>query len=126
MNAEIYFHNLEFPMCTLLATRLGDKILSYYKKPTEQPAVAKNIREQEIGSLQYLAGYVVHSIVRKLRQVSHHGKKIQSEMDIISFLNSLRKEDVSSQRKIQCQTKGGLWGVNPECIQLFICTEEEF
>ena len=36
MNAEIYFHNLEFPMCTLIATRLGDKILSYYKEPTEQ------------------------------------------------------------------------------------------
>ena len=126
MNAEKYFQNLEFPMCTLIATRLGDKILSYYKKPTEKPAAATKISEQEVDSLQYLAGYVVHSIVRKLHQVSHHGKKTQSEMDMIAFLNSLRIEDVSSQRQIKCQTRGGLWGVNPECIKLFTCIEEEF
>ena len=126
MNAEKHFKNLEFPICTLIATKLGDKILSYSKKPTEEAAAAKKIPEQEVDSLQYLAGYVVHSVVRKLHLVSHQSKSFQSAMDMIAFLNSLRMEDISSQRQVKCQTRGGLWGVNAECVQLFTFVEEEF
>ncbi|XP_065055178.1 uncharacterized protein LOC135683755 [Rhopilema esculentum] len=125
MNAEKFFPNLPFPGCTLVATKLADKIVSHFKTPAKQIAVPKKITEQEMFSLQYLAGYVVHSVVKKLHQVSN-GQKSKSSIAMLTFLNSLRLEDISAQQQIQCQSRGGLWGVNNDCVRFFSYVEEEF
>eukprot|EP00795_Rhopilema_esculentum_P009796 gene9796-18358_t len=123
-NAKKYFSQLEMPVCTILASQLADKILAFYKKPVQQPVVVKPISEREFDGLQYLAGYVIHSLVRKYNRKTD--SKSEAVQGVLLLLNSCRSDDISTQRLIQCQSRGGLWGVKREVIELFKLVEEEF
>jgi len=62
-----HFPTLSFPAATLLITKLGEKIVHFYKTPKTQTAEGKSqikpISKVEMDSLQYLSGYVVRKIV---------------------------------------------------------------
>ena len=42
------------------------------------------------------------------------------------MLYAAKSDDFSSQKLISCQTRGGLWAVTAECLQVFKIVEEEF
>ncbi|CAB3981386.1 PREDICTED: uncharacterized protein LOC105845497 [Paramuricea clavata] len=46
--------------------------------------------------------------------------------DLLTLLYAAKSDDVSSQKLISCQTRGGLWAVTAECLQVFKIVEEEF
>ena len=77
--AEKHFLNLQKPACTLLATKVADKIFSFCKNPPQFPHKAPpKITEKEMGRLQYLAGYVVHKL-----------KKVKSTPNYMSHENQI-------------------------------------
>ncbi len=124
MNAATYFKPLEMPVCTILATSLADKVLGYHNKPDEKPQLIKPITSKELDGLQYLAGYVMHAVSRKV-----HAKKSgqpEEKQALLTILNSARSENPPSQRLVKCQTRGGLWEVKPEWVALFKLAEEAF
>ena len=124
MDAKKYFNSLDFPMCTLLATRLGDKILAHYSRPAEYKIVIKPVTERDMQALQYLSGYVIHSLVRKIHKFTNW--RSTNAQDLLTLLYAAKSDDVSSQKLISCQTRGGLWAVTAECLQVFKIVEEEF
>ena len=69
MDAKKYFCSLDFPMCTLLATKLADKILAHYSRPADYKTVVKPLTERDMQALQYLSGYVIRSLVKKDSQI---------------------------------------------------------
>lgn len=71
MNARKYFKSLDFPMCTILATRLADKILAHHSKPVDNNNAVKAISERDMDALQYLSGYVIHSLVKKIHKCTN-------------------------------------------------------
>ena len=124
MDAKKYFDSLDFPMCTLVATRLGDKILAHYNLPLKYEPVVKPVTERDMDALQYLSGYVIHSLVRKIHKFTNWRSK--NAQDLLTLLYAAKSDDVSSQKLINCQTRGGLWAVTTECLHVFKLVEEEF
>lgn len=124
MDAKKYFSSLDFPMCTLLATRLADKILAHFSRPAECKTVIKPLTERDMQALQYLSGYVIHSLVRKIHRFTNW--RSTNSQDLLTLLYAAKSDDFSSQKLISCQTRGGLWAVTAECLQVFKIVEEEF
>eukprot|EP00794_Sanderia_malayensis_P002904 gene2904-3356_t len=123
VNAEFYFPPLTRPACTILATTLGDKVLAYYSKPDQkQVSNVKPITCKEMDGLQYLAGYVLHAMSRKM----HKQKSKEDVSEILLILNSARTQQPPSHKLIKSLTRGGLWEVKPEWVQIFKQVEEEF
>ena len=55
---------LSHPLCVTVATRFGEKLLADFRRKQNEVVFndltnIKEITEQEMGGLQYLAGYVV-------------------------------------------------------------------
>ena len=124
MNTKKYFNSLDLPMCTLLAARLTDKILAHYSRPADYETVIKPLTERDMQALQYLSGYIIHSLVRKIHRFTNW--KSTDSQALFTLLYAAKSDDFSSQRLISCQTRGGLWAVKAECLQVFKITEEEF
>ncbi len=112
-------------MSTLLATRLAAKLLAHFNKPSKvQNLPSKPIREREIDALQYLSGYVIHALARKVYKSSDY-RSTQSQ-NLLTLLYAVKSENTSAQRLIASQTQGGLWSVRHECLQVFKLVEEKF
>ena len=124
MDAKKYFNSLDFSMCTLLAARLTDKILAHYSRPADYETVTKPLTERDMQALQYLSGYVIHSLVRKIHRFTNW--RSTDSQALLTLLYAAKSDDFSSQRLISCQTRGGLWAVTAECLQVFKIMEEEF
>ena len=124
MDAKKYFNSLDFPMCGLLAARLTDKILAHYSRPADHENVIKPLTERGMQALQYLSGYVIHSLVRKIHRFTNW--RSTDSQALLTLLYAAKSDDFSFQRLISCQTRGGLWAVTAECLQVFKIMEEEF
>ena len=123
--ADSYFPSLEKPCCTLLAKRVGDKLLAYFKRPAVGPANKPlEISSKEIGSLQYLAGYVVKKILRKIK--NHRNYKSPQSQAMIAALQCMTTKNFSDQKLIKTLTRGGLTAVNKQAEFIFRTVEEHF
>ena len=125
INADVYFPELGKPNSTLLATQLADKVLVYFKRmPNNEAKKIKNIINDEIGALQYLAGYVVRKFIKKSKNSPNY--KSNENQNIIKILNNTITINTSDQELIEAQSRGGLTAVNNECQQIFMKAEIQF
>ena len=104
------------PLCVTVATRFGEKLLTHFRRKQNKvvfndPTNIKEITEREMGGLQYLARYVVTSLINKIKSKKHHGDSELNEQMLIA-LQACKIHDISEQKLIACQTRGGLTGVN--------------
>ncbi|XP_047123666.1 uncharacterized protein LOC124806636 [Hydra vulgaris] len=125
INADVYFPELGKPNSTLLATQLADKVLAYFKRmPNKEAKQIKNITNDEIGALQYLAGYVVRKFIKKSKNSLNY--KSNENQNIIKILNNAISKNSTDQELIEAQNRGGLTAVNNECQQIFVKAEIQF
>ena len=126
LDSRTYFPSLSFPAATLLITRLGEKIVHFYKSPQAEPDEEKNqvkpISKTERDALQYLSGYVVRKLVKKARNKNFSKRRNQA---IISILENGIVSD-EGQTLIEAQNRGGLCCVNEDFQAIFIETEKVF
>lgn len=123
--ANLFFPSLEKPYSTLLAKRIGDKVLSFFKCPAAGPINRPlEISTKELGSLQYLAGYVVKKILRKIK--NHRDYKTSQSQAMIAALNSMTTKNFDDQKLIKTLTRGGLTAVNKQAQFIFRTVEEHF
>ena len=107
-------------MCSV-ATRFGEKLLAHFRREQNElvfndPTNIKEITEREMGGFQYLAGYVVTSLINKIKSNKHRDK---SELNEQIFVLQARKiHDIREQKLIASQTQGGLTGINVECQKI--------
>ena len=87
-------------------------------------ASSKRITEREMDPLQCLSGYVMHALVGTVYKFSDY--KSKQSQEILSLLYAAKSDNLSAQRLVASQTRGGLWSVTPECVQVFELVEEEF
>eukprot|EP00794_Sanderia_malayensis_P002686 gene2686-3108_t len=125
LKAEELVPGLQKPMSTLLAKNLGDKILYFFRKPQQLPSPeVKPISNKEIDGLQYLAGYVIHMLLKKARNGPNY--KSEASQTVLCILNNFMEEDCVNQRLISATNRGGLTAVKTEIQQIFIIAEETF
>jgi hypothetical protein len=74
LNATEYFPNLSSQLAVLLATRVADKIVSFSKlnesnsTPAQANVTTKDLTEKEKAALQYLGGYVLLALNKRIQQ----------------------------------------------------------
>ena len=117
-------------LCVLVATRLAEKLLVFSKNSLSQNLdnvwKVTEVTEREMGGLQYLAGYVIANLIKKLKLTKNQtiSKDVTNQMILI--LESCTVQDISDQKLIAAQTRGGLTAVNKECQKLFMIAEQTF
>ena len=122
--AESFFPGLEKPLSTLLAKRLGDKLLSLFKNPTLGPVNKPiEINQKELGSLQYLGGYV-KKMLRKIRNCQDY--KSHESQGMISALECMTVDNLEQQRLIKATSRGGLTTINQQTQIIFQIVEEQY
>ena len=117
------FFEVDYHIAGIFSTTLGDVLYHYHKTKDEgdSPVMrpVKPITEEEHDGLQNLAGYVIHQLLKK-----SNGKK--GNKLVAPLLISFKTDDLTDQRYIQMQSRGGLTAVKAECQQIFFKTEEIF
>ena len=125
LKSKEFFPSLEQPLCSLFAKRLGDKLFASARKPVQGPFEKPSpITAREMGGLQYLSGYVVHKLLKKVKnQKNYLTKECQL---VIQLLSTFLTKDVSGQALIEATSRGGLTAVTRNMHQIFIAAEEKF
>ena len=126
INAGTLIPDLPPPMCTLMAKKLGDNVLHYFKKQKQLPCQKPHspISAKEMDGLQYLAGYVVSRFLKRIKNSPNYMS--ESSQSLLSVLNNFVEENNTSQRLIASQTRGGLIAVKNEVQKIFLCAEKTF
>ena len=85
-----------------------------------------NFSDREIAGLQYLGGYCLHNLNKKLKR-SDKVESIEIQ-ESISLLNASRcdTEAQENQRLIAAINRDGLWGVRTALLEILKVTEKEF
>lgn len=124
--SDLLFENIGKPYSTLLAKKLGDKILAFFKNPPKCDPIVKplEISQRELGSLQYLSGYVVRKVLKKTK--NHKNYKSEESQAIIAVLQAMTTMEFKDQRLIQTKDRGGLTALNFNTQSIFRIIEEEY
>ena len=64
-----------------------------------------------MGGIQYLTGYVVTSLINKIKSKKHHADSELYEQMLL-VIQACKIHDISEQKLIACHAGGGLTGVN--------------
>ena len=126
MNAGLYFPNLQQPACTTFAMKLADKLLASVNDgrtdtSEEFEEVDLNLTDMELGGLQYLCGYIIKNLTRK---VDRWTKKCDPKMKDLYQL--FIAEDACGQALIMGKNRGGLTAVTDNGQLVFLEIERRF
>ena len=85
---SVKYIQLLHPMCVTVARRFGGKPLAHSRREQNElvfsdPTNIKEITEREMRGLQYLAGYVVTSLINKIKSQKHHGDSELNEQMLL-------------------------------------------
>ena len=105
-------YSIPHPLCVTVATRFGEKLLGRFRRKQSEvvfndPTSIMEITKREMGSLNYLEGYVVISLTNKIKSKKHQG---DSELNhqMLLVLQACKIHDISEQKLIACQIREGL------------------
>ncbi len=131
LKAGEYFPGISFQSSVLLATRLADRIVSFCKEKKEDgiptaKAACTSLTTKEKSALQYLGGYVLFSLNKRLRK-SKKWRTASSQQAIALVQAGKQAEDSGTAHKlVDCVNRGGLWKINIEVEQIFTIAEIHF
>ena len=91
--ADVLVPDLQRPCSTLLLKKLGDKLLTHFKKP-QQLAQGRpiGVSNKELDGLQYLSGYVVHKFFKRARNSPKYNGDINQA--IIGVLTNFIRRNI--------------------------------
>ena len=123
---RILFSEFSSQGSTLLSTKIADKIVAYSReKEKSQIPVKTVLTVNEKCALQYLGGYVLSRLNRKIQFTKkEHSPTAQQ---CISFLHAGKtNESTSSHTFVDSVNRGGLWKVNNNVEQILTQAELTF
>ena len=115
--------------------KLEGKILVEWKKfikkrTADTPAATNNtattdfeIAQRDRDILEYLGGYVMQHLYRKIRKSPQYGS--DKNMKVCKKLKAGKSKTIEHQRLINCKSRGGLWGFIT-CFNIFKVAETVF
>ncbi|XP_028413674.1 uncharacterized protein LOC114536530 [Dendronephthya gigantea] len=132
--ASEYFPQLPFQFSVLLATRLADKIASFEKvsscKVTSEhkstQASTGILNEKEKSPLQYLGGYVLFTLHKRIR--NSKAWMTNSKQQVLALLQAGKQSHdcETAQTLVDCINRGGLWKISQTVKQIFTMAEINF
>ena len=126
ISCSSYFKELRPQLCTLVVTRLADKVLHFSHREPNLTKVShiNPISEKELNRLQYLAGYVVFKLLKKTEKCKECNSP--ENQYTVRILAGMRTEDFADQKLIHSLNRGELYAVTPECQALFHRAKKHF
>ena len=129
------------PQSTLITSKIAEKLLHYFiciifialvlqqgaegsLSSSSEAEQDISLSERELHGLQYLAGYVVSNLMKKVKNDKNYSSV--ENQNILSILDASITKDVSNQKLIRSVTRGGLSAVNNQCINIFLIAEKHF
>ena len=105
----------------LFQRQLKEKLPASVMVPKED----KPLTEEELKALRYTAGFVPHSLLKKLSK-STHPKKKELCLCLREMLDDSEDEASISQQWVIIMDRGGLKNINNKTFNFFIALEESF
>lgn len=134
LKATNYFTNLSDNAATLLAAKVAEFILVYYKrKAAEIPA--ENLEDgspsmvlsgMEIAGLQYLGGYVLYNLHKKLKNSTLWDSQANHQSVAILKAAKLDSVSVETHELVGCLSRGRLWAITSHAQKIFEVVEKHF
>ena len=129
------------PQSTLITSKIAEKLLHYFiciifialvlqqgaegsLSSSSEAEQDISLSERELHGLQYLAGYVVSNLMKKVKNDKNYSSV--ENQNILSILDASITKDISNQMLVRSVTRGGLGAVNNKCINIFINCGETF
>ena len=127
--AKDYFPSLTPASANLLAFKLADVLLIHFKESKMNEQTSENnsnieLNDKEKDSLQYLGGYVISNLFRKVKN-SRHWKTSESQQ-MMAVLKAAKSDTVANQKLVNGLTRGGLWGIGHHAEFIFSAAEMKF
>ena len=127
-----YFPGLSAQLSVLLATRVADKIVTFSKHrdfsftSAKATVAEKDLTKNEIAALQYLGGYVLFALNKRIRKSKKWNTSSQQE--VLSMLQAGKQSDVAStdQKLVDTVSRGSLWKISSVVEQIFTIAELHF
>ena len=100
ISCSSYLEELRPQLCTLVVTRLADKVLHFSHREPNLTKVShiNPISEKELNRLQYLAGYVVFKLLKKTEKCKECNSP--ENQYTVRILAGMRTEDFADQKLI--------------------------
>ena len=130
LNAVKFFPHLTQPAAVLLTLKFGDCLVAYQKgqldKTTDcgDQTAQFSLSERESHALQYLVGYVLNNLNKKIKNSVYWNTKESKEA--LCFLKSCKILEDETQLFVTAVNRGGLWLGNDTIQSLFTIVEEVF
>ena len=115
MNISSPFPGLDFMSTIELIRKTGDKVLAHFQKSFR----AKDLEGNEFEALEYLGGYVIYNVEKKL-------KRKPNNHQYLVVLHCFESEDNLNQVIVNMLDRGGLRGIKTTTKNIFTKTEYEF
>ena len=129
MKASTYFPSLSPHAATMTIMKFAELLLVYHKQSSvtnvqEKSKDAQSLSDRDIDSLQYLGGYILRNIFRKLKKSS----KVDSSesQQIIAVLEASRIKVDTKHKLVSTLNKGELWATHGDMQKIFVCCETQF
>jgi len=115
---------------TLLLSKLADAIVVDYKNIRRKEESSNNIipiTERELCGLHYIAGYVIHTLFKRIKfGKNRENLESQKLLSIILACKDDGEDHNASTRLVTALSRGGLWLVKPEIQRLLAKVETDF
>ena len=125
-NSNETFKHISCKSSSVLMKATIDKIVSYNEDfvNDDQDIITKNLSNEELAGLQYLGGYVLQKLHKKIK----NSKNFMSDesQQILSILEAGRGEPNENFELINVLDRGGLWYITKDMEKILIVTEKFF
>ena len=113
--AEVLFPAINVKHSRVFLMKFSEMFWDYVnKKEKAVVETSHSISERELTGLQYLGGYVIHKLHKKIK--SSKSWKNEEYQDAIAILEACRGEVTNQKLTLD---RGGLWGISNSTQKLF-------
>ena len=133
LKAEQFFPSINKHAAVLLVLKFGDSLITFEKERVslgsssndrDESIETLTLSDQEKNALQYLAGYVLHNLHKKISKSRKYHTEVRQQA--LSFIESARSSDDDSQKLLNALNRGGLWKANETAQAIFLTAEKLF
>ena len=128
LRANIFFPLLSQNASVLLVLKFADCMITHYKQKLAGPIIAPQfefcLSDKEKDALQYLAGYVLRNLYKKIRNSNMYWTKESKQALAFIDANKLQQDD--AQRLVTTLNRGGLWLASYDLQQVLEVAEKIF
>ena len=128
-SAASFINSEHLSTAVLILSKLSIKLLGLQKRKEdteiESASYSRTISEREIAGLQYLGGYILHTLHGRMSKSKH--AKTAKFQNSLALLKSMRNDEKpANHRLVAALDRSGLWYITSDFEQMLVLAEKIF